>query len=88
MARNKEKLRKQIEAKRTALKRYEEARLAIIATGQSYQIKNGDNTRVLTYADLDSITRLIEQTEAEIEALEDKLDGTVSRAVIIGGAWR
>ena len=88
MARNKEKIKKLIETKKEALLKYEDARLAILATGQSYQIKNGDNTRVLTYADLDSITKLIDQTEAEIEVLEDKLDGCTSRSVIIGGAWR
>lgn len=88
MARNKEYIRKKIEAKKAVLSKYEEARLAIITGGQSYSIKNGDNTRTLTFADLSAITKLIEQTESEIEALQDKLDGCPGRAIVVGGTWR
>ena len=90
MARKKEILKKRIAEKKAALSKYEEARLAIISGGQSYSIKFGDDSRSLTFADLNTVNELIDRTEEEIEALEERLsgDGLTTRAMRIGGTWR
>lgn len=88
MSSYKTRISEKIEKKKTLLEQYESARLNILAGGQSYTIKNGDDQRTLTLADLSVINSQITKLESEIDALEATLEGRSARAIIIGGSFR
>lgn len=58
------------------LAEYEAKRREIIATGQSFDIRNGDDRRSLTNVSLAQLNKLIETTEWKIEQLEGISDGS------------
>ncbi len=54
---------------------YEAKRDEILATGQSWDIRNGDDRRSLTNVSLAQLNKMIETTEWKIEQLEGIVDG-------------
>jgi len=61
---------------RAQLEEYETARSTIIATGQSWRVRNGEDSRELTNVSLAQLNKLIETTEWKIEQLEGIADGS------------
>ena len=61
---------------RQELATYEAKRDEILATGQSWDIRNGDDRRSLTNVSLAQLNKLIETTEWKIEQLEGIVDGS------------
>lgn len=55
---------------------FEAKRDEILATGQSWDIRNGDDRRSLTNVSLAQLNKMIETTEWKIEQLEGLVDGT------------
>lgn len=72
-------------AKLTELKKdletYKSARKQLISTGQSVQIRNGDDNRSITFVSLGQLNELITKTEKQIAELEGYVgsDGTIKR---------
>lgn len=64
-----------IEKLKAKLAEYEAKRDEIIATGQSFDIRNGDDRRSLANVSLAQLNALIADTERKIEQLEDISDG-------------
>ena len=54
---------------------FEAKRDEILATGQSWDIRNGDDRRSLTNVSLAQLNKMIETTEWKIEQLEGLVDG-------------
>lgn len=71
------------------LRSYKEKRLELIATGQSYQISNGDDSRQLTNVSLSELNDLIENTERKISDLEYMINhnGRGKYCVSLGVKW-
>ena len=71
------------------LKAYKEKRLEMIATGQSYQIANGDDSRQLTNVSLSELNSLIDETERKINDLEYMINhnGRGKYCVSLGVKW-
>lgn len=61
---------------RTQLENLEAKKDAILATGQSWKLRNGEDTREVTNVSLAEINREIEATERKIEQLEGIVNGT------------
>ena len=57
------------------LAEYEAKRDEILATGQSWKLRNGEDTREMTNVSLAQLNNLIETTEWKIEQLEGIVDG-------------
>ena len=55
---------------------FEAKRDEILATGQSWDIRNGDDRRSLTNVSLAQLNKMIETTEWKIEQLEGLADGS------------
>lgn len=55
---------------------FEAKRDEILATGQSWDIRNGDDRRSLTNVSLAQLNKMIETTEWKIEQLEGLVDGS------------
>ena len=60
---------------------YEEQRKNIIATGQSWRVRNGEDSRELTNVSLAQLNKLIENIEWKIEQLEGVSDGSFTGGV-------
>lgn len=58
---------------REELKGLKEQRSRIIRTGQSWSLKNGDDSRAMTSVSLVQLNSLIKDTERQIAALESAL---------------
>ncbi len=52
------------------LAEYRKQRLAIIKTGASWSLKNGDDTRAITNVSIANLNKLIADTERQIAQLE------------------
>lgn len=61
---------------RTQLENLEAKKDAILATGQSWKLRNGEDTREVVNVSLAEINREIEATERKIEQLEGIVNGT------------
>ena len=61
---------------KTQLAEYEAKRDEILATGQSWKLRNGEDTREMTNVSLAQLNNLIETTEWKIEQLEGIVDGS------------
>ena len=61
---------------RTQLENLEAKKDAILATGQSWKLRNGEDSREVTNVSLAEINREIEATERKIEQLEGIVNGT------------
>lgn len=61
--------------KRADLEKYYQARTQIVTTGQSWQLRNGDDNRAVTNVSLAQLNALIAQTEREISQLEEIVEG-------------
>lgn len=61
---------------KSQLEEYENARSTIIATGQSWRLRNGEDNREISNVSLAQINALIADTERRIEQLESIVDGT------------
>lgn len=79
-------LNEELAKERENLKIYEEARLNIISTGQSYSIQNGDDRRQLEHVSLSTINALIDQTKAKIAQLERQIknNGYSGKVAVVG----
>lgn len=79
-------LNEELAKERENLKIYEEARLNIISTGQSYSIQNGDDRRQLDHVSLSTINSLIDQTKAKIAQLERQIrnNGYSGKVAVVG----
>lgn len=72
----------QLEELKEELKAYRQQRMQIIKTGQSWSLKNGDDTRSITNVSLVHLNAVIKETERKIEALEALNSGTVSHGAV------
>jgi len=72
----------QLEELKEELKTYRQQRMQIIKTGQSWSLKNGDDTRSITNVSLVQLNAVIKETERKIEALEALLSGSVSYGAV------
>lgn len=63
------------------LARYEAKRDEILATGQSWRIRNGEDSRELANVSLAQLNKMIETTEWKIEQLEGIVDGSTPGGV-------
>ena len=61
---------------RTQLENLEAKKDAILATGQSWKLRNGEDAREVVNVSLAEINREIEATERKIEQLEGIVNGT------------
>lgn len=61
---------------RTQLENLEAKKDAILATGQSWKLRNGEDTREVVNVSLAELNREIEATERKIEQLEGIVNGT------------
>ena len=61
---------------RQQLADYEAKRDEILATGQSWKLRNGEDNRELTNVSLAELNKMIEMTEWKIEQLEGITDGS------------
>lgn len=68
----------QLEELKTELAEYRKQRLAIIQTGSSWSLKNGDDTRSITNVSLTHLNKLIADTERQIAQLESYVNSTRS----------
>ena len=64
-----------LEALKAKLAEYEAKRDEILATGQSWRLRNGEDNRELTNVSLAQLNALIADTERKIEQLESIVDG-------------
>lgn len=60
---------------RTQLEEYENARSTIIATGQSWRLRNGEDNREISNVSLAQLNVLIADIERQIEQIESLTDG-------------
>ena len=60
---------------RAQLEEYENARSTIIATGQSWRLRNGEDNREMTNVSLAQLNVLIADIERQIEQIESLIDG-------------
>lgn len=60
---------------RAQLEEYETARSTIIATGQSWRLRNGEDNREMTNVSLAHLNALIADIERQIEQIESLIDG-------------
>ena len=58
------------------LANYEAKRDEILATGQSWKLRNGEDIREMTNVSLAQLNKMIETTEWKIEQLEGIVDGS------------
>lgn len=72
----------QIEELKEELKAYRQQRMQIIRTGQSWSLKNGDDSRAMTNVSLVQLNAVIKETERRIEALEALTAGNVSHGAV------
>ena len=68
------------------LAEYEAKRDEILATGQSWKLRNGEDTRELSNVSLAQINALIDETERKIAQLEGIVNGTCTGGIRIRGA--
>lgn len=61
---------------RQQLAEYEAKRDEILATGQSWELRNGEDSRKLYNVSLAELNKMIETTEWKIEQLEGITDGS------------
>lgn len=61
---------------RIQLENLEAKKDAILATGQSWKLRNGEDTREVVNVSLAELNREIEATERKIEQLEGIVNGT------------
>ena len=71
---------------RTQLENLEAKKDAILATGQSWKLRNGEDTREVVNVSLAEINREIEATERKIEQLEKLLSGKAVAGIRVKGA--
>ena len=64
-----------LEALKAKLAEYEAKRDEILATGQSWRLRNGEDNRELTNVSLAQLNALIDETERKIEQLEGIVNG-------------
>lgn len=62
-------------ALRAELEEYKSARTSILTTGQSWRIRNGEDSREYTAASLGQINAQIQEIERQIAVLEDIVEG-------------
>ena len=65
-----------LEALKAKLAEYEAKRDEILATGQSWRLRNGEDNRELTNVSLAQLNALIDETERKIEQLEGIVNGS------------
>lgn len=75
----------ELSEQRELLTEYKQARLKIISTGQSWKVRNGDDTRELVNVSLGQLSVLIRECEYKISQLE-RVVGMVSPNGICVGA--
>ena len=68
------------------LAEYEAKRDEILATGQSWKLRNGEDTRELSNVSLAQINALIDETERKIAQLEGIVNGTCMGGIRVRGA--
>jgi len=71
---------------RTQLENLEAKKDAILATGQSWKLRNGEDTREVVNVSLAEVNREIEATERKIEQLEKLLSGRAVGGIRVKGA--
>ena len=64
-----------LEALKAKLAEYEAKRDEILATGQSWRLRNGEDNRELVNVSLAQLNALIDETERKIEQLEGIVNG-------------
>lgn len=62
-------------SKREELEQYKAARSQILSTGQSWRLRNGEDSREMTNVSLAQVVAQIAVLEREIAQLEDIVDG-------------
>lgn len=65
-----------LEELRTELKELKEQRSRIVRTGQSWSLKNGDDSRAMTSVSLVQLNSMIKDVERQIASLEPYVDGS------------
>lgn len=68
----------QLEELKNELVEYRKQRLAIIKTGSSWSLKNGDDSRSITNVSLTHLNKLIADTERQIAQLEPYVNGSTN----------
>ena len=71
---------------RIQLENLEAKKDAILATGQSWKLRNGEDTREVVNVSLAEINREIAETERKIEQLEKLLSGKAVCGIRVKGA--
>ena len=65
-----------LEALKAKLAEYEAKRDEILATGQSWKLRNGEDSREISNVSLAQLNALIDETEKKIDQLESIVDGS------------
>lgn len=84
-----DRLRNELDRQTRLLEEYEDARMRIIATGQSYSLRNGDDQRQVTNVSLSELNTLIERTRRRIGVLENQIasGGMTGNVCAVGARW-
>ena len=72
-----------LQSKRTDLEEFRNARSQILATGQSWRLRNGEDSREMTNVSLAQVNAQISLLEREIAQLEDIVDGNKSLSTAV-----
>ena len=70
-----------IEELKNELAEYRKQRLAILKSGASWSLKNGDDTRAITNVSIAVLNKLISDTERQIAEYESAESGKYSGAI-------
>lgn len=72
-----------LQSKRNDLEEFRSARSQILATGQSWRLRNGEDSREMTNVSLAQVNAQISLLEREIAQLEDIVDGNKSLSTAV-----
>ena len=72
-----------LQSKRNDLEEFRNARSQILATGQSWRLRNGEDSREMTNVSLAQVNAQISLLEREIAQLEDIVDGNKSLSTAV-----
>lgn len=72
-----------LQSKRKDLEEFRNARSQILATGQSWRLRNGEDSREMTNVSLVQVNAQISLLEREIAQLEDIVDGNGSLSTAV-----
>lgn len=72
-----------LQSKRNDLEEFRNARSQILATGQSWRLRNGEDSREMTNVSLAQVNAQISLLEREIAQLEDIVNGNGSLSTAV-----